>query len=129
MKTTAYGVSTLSQAAAEAAFKHCRYWVNDFVQHLTLMRDLVTDSLNTMKNVTCHSPQGCYVVFPNIKATGKSSTEISNYILQEAKVAVVPGAAQWFGPGAEGYIRICFSTSESILREALGRMKDTMDKL
>jgi hypothetical protein len=36
--------------------------------------------------------------------------------------AVVPGAARWFGPGAVGHLRICFSTSEGVLREGLARV-------
>ena len=93
------------------------------------MRDLVVRSLNEMKHVSCHTPQGCYVVFPNITATGKDSTAIAGHILEQGKVAVVPGAPQWFGPGAEGHIRLCFSTSEEILTEALGRMKKAMELL
>lgn len=129
MNTTAYGVSTVSQVAAEAAYNECWYWVNDFVTHLTRMRDYVVGELNAMKNISCHMPQGCYVVFPEIKATGLKSTELAAYILKEAKVAVVPGAAQWFGPGAEGHIRLCFSTSETILKKAMERMKVAMEKL
>jgi aminotransferase len=129
MQTTAYGVSTLSQIAAEAAYKHCWYWLEEFVAHLHKMRNLVVDSLNDMKGIDCHSPQGCYVVFPNITATGMDSIALTEYILKEAKVAVVPGAAKWFGPGAEGHIRLCFSTSETILQEALGRMSVALNKL
>ena len=44
-------------------------------------------------------------------------------LLNETKVAVVPGLKQWFGDGAEGYIRMSFASSEEILTDALGRVK------
>jgi bifunctional pyridoxal-dependent enzyme with beta-cystathionase and maltose regulon repressor activities len=46
--------------------------------------------------------------------------------LKEAKVLVVPGLKQWFGDGAEGYIRMSFATSEEILTDALLRIKKVM---
>jgi aspartate/methionine/tyrosine aminotransferase len=45
------------------------------------------------------------------------------FLLNEAKVAVVPGLKQWFGEEAEGHIRICFSTSKEILEEAFSRIQ------
>lgn len=129
VRTTAYGVSTLSQIAGQAAYEQCWYWVDDFLQHLTQMRDYAVERLNKMKNISCHTPQGCYLVFPDIRATGMNSTAMAEYLLKEAKVAVVPGAEQWFGPGAEGHIRICFSTSKMILSEALDRIEAALDKL
>lgn len=129
VRTTAYGVSVMSQIAAQAAYEKCWYWVEDFLKHLTKMRDYTVERLNTMKNITCHTPQGCYLAFPDITATNKTSTELANYLMKEAKVAVVAGAAQWFGPGAEGHIRICFSTSHAILEEGLNRIEKALKKI
>jgi aspartate/methionine/tyrosine aminotransferase len=50
-------------------------------------------------------------------------------MLIDAKVAVVPGLPKWFGTAAEGYIRICFSTSEEVLKEAFHRMKPFFQNL
>jgi aspartate/methionine/tyrosine aminotransferase len=129
VRTTAYGVSTLSQIAGQAAYEQCWYWVDDFVHHLTAMRDYTVARLNKMKGISCHVPQGCYLAFPDITGTGMSSTTLTDYLLKEAKVAVVPGAEKWFGPGAEGHIRICFSTSKAILEEALDRIEAALQKL
>jgi len=93
------------------------------------MRDLCFTELNAMKGFNCIAPEGCYVAFTNITGTGRTSREIHQLLLDEAKVAVVPGAKEWFGEGAEGYIRMSFATSEDILKEALGRMKDTINLL
>ena len=51
-----------------------------------------------------------------------SSKEMHSFLLEKAKVAVVPGLKEWFGEGAEGYIRISFATSENILREAFEKI-------
>src|SRR3569833_2443718 len=90
------------------------------------MRDLCVSELNKISGFSCISPQGCYVAFVNIKGTGKTSSEIHELLLKNAKVAVVPGLKQWIGNGAEGYIRISFAISEEILKESLSRMKNTI---
>jgi aspartate/methionine/tyrosine aminotransferase len=128
-QSTIHGVNILSQVAANTALTECEYWLNGFVNHLQKMRDLTVSSLNSMQGITCHVPDACYVAFANIQATGKSSFEIQQYILDEAKVAIVPGLKQWFGEGAEGYVRLCFSTSDEILNEALNRINKALIKL
>jgi aminotransferase len=47
--------------------------------------------------------------------------------MNSAKVAVVPGLKEWFGEGATGYIRVSFATSGEILKEAMARIKKTME--
>ncbi len=127
--TTAGGVSTLSQVAATPAYESCWYWVDAFLDHLTKVRDYCVDRLNKMPGVECKTPQGTYLLFPNIKSFGLSSEEMSLYLLENANVAVVPGAAKWFGPGAEGHIRICFSTSMELMTEAMDRIEVALEKL
>jgi aspartate/methionine/tyrosine aminotransferase len=129
VRTTAFGVSTVSQVAAQAAFEKCWYWVDGFVQHLTLNKNYAVGRLNKMHGISCHNPQGCYLVFPDITSTKRSSTSLTELLLKEGKVAVVPGAAKWFGPGAEGHIRICIATSHNILKEGLDRMEQALLKL
>ncbi len=129
MRTTAYGVTTLSQIAGEAAWKHAWYYVDEFLEHLTEVRDIAYNWLNAIPGVDCRKPYGTYLMFPDISSFGKTSTEMADYLMKEAKVAVVPGAAKWFGPGAEGHIRICFSTSKKILMEGLDRIEQALVKL
>jgi aspartate/methionine/tyrosine aminotransferase len=121
--STVHGANVLSQIAATTALNKCEYWLNDFLKHLTAMKELVVNELNSIPNFRCIAPQGCYVAFTNISDTNKSSQEMQEFLLNRAKVAVVPGLKQWFGDGAEGYIRMSFATSEEILLEALQRMK------
>lgn len=128
-QSTIHGANVLSQIAASAALNDCGYWLSNFLKHLEAMRSLCVEQLNTIKGFNCIAPEGCYVAFVNIKNTGKTSTEIRDLLFNEAKVAVVPGLKQWFGDGAEGYIRLSFATSAEILTDALLRIKNTINLL
>ena len=124
---TVHGVSVLSQVGAIAALNECGYWVEQFVAHTKKMRDILVAEVNSIQGLSCTAPDGCYVAFIDIRKTGKTSNEVYELLLKEAKVAVVPGLEKWFGKEAEGYIRICFSTSETILRESISRIKNCLE--
>ncbi len=124
--STIHGANVLSQVAATTALTKCDYWLSDFLKHLTSMRTLLVNELNTIPGFSCVAPEGCYVAFTNITATNKSSQEIQEFLLKEAKVAVVPGLKKWFGDGADGYIRMSFATSDQILNEAIHRIKSVI---
>ncbi len=72
-------------------------------------------------------PAGAFYAFPNITGTGMSSKDVSNRLLQEAGVAVLPGTA--FGKYGEGFIRLSFATSQANITEALGRMDRFLSKV
>ena len=75
----------------------------------------------------CFEPFGAFYVFPNIQEFGMTSEEFATELLQEEKVAVVPGSA--FGASGEGYIRISYAYSLDDLKEALGRVNHFIEKL
>ena len=91
-----------------------------------MMRNMGMEKINEISNINCYAPQGCYLFFCNITQTRYSSQELSDLLLHKGKVFVVPGLPKWFGDGAEGHIRICFSTSAEILSEGLERIKNTI---
>jgi aminotransferase len=124
--STVHGANVLSQVAATAALTKCQPWLAAFITHLQKMRDLVVKQLNAVPGFKCIAPEGCYVAFADITGTGKNSREIQEILLNSAKVAVVPGLKEWFGEGAEGYIRLSFATSEEILADALSRIKNNL---
>lgn len=126
-QSTVHGCNVAGQIAATAALDECQGWLGLFVGHLQEMRDICVSGLNSIAGISCQPPEGCYVAFANIEQTGKSSSEIHELFMNYGKVAVVPGLPQWFGNGAEGYIRLSFATSASILTEALDRMKNTLN--
>lgn len=68
----------------------------------------------------CFEPFGAFYVFPSIREFGMTSEEFATKLLQEEKVAVVPGSA--FGDCGEGYLRISYAYSIEELKEALGRV-------
>jgi aspartate/methionine/tyrosine aminotransferase len=127
--STIHGANLISQVAACAALDKCGYWLDAFLLHLQSMRNLCVDGLNSVNGFKCIAPEGCYVAFANITGTNRSSSEVRDMLFNDAKVAVVPGLKEWFGGGAEGYIRLSFATSEDILSEALQRISITMNKI
>jgi aminotransferase len=128
-QSTVHGVNTMGQIAASAALKECQPWLDEFLSHLHNMRNLCVGLINDINGFSCIAPEGCYVAFVNIKNTGMSSSEMHSYLLNDAKVAVVPGLKEWFGDEAEGYIRLSFATSEDIIRKAFERISASVSKL
>jgi len=128
-KSTVHGTNILSQVAATAALDECGVWLAGFVAHLQSMRDLCIGELNRIPGISCGLPEGCYVAFANITGTGLSSAQMQELLFNKARVAVVPGLPEWFGPGAAGYIRLSFATSAAILKDALDRISLTIQNL
>ena len=122
-RSTANGAATLSQVGAIAAWERGWTWFEAFRAHLESQRDYAAGRLQAMPGVHIRPPEGCYVLFPSIRGTGRGSEDLAAHLLENHRVAVVPGAARWFGPGAEGHLRICFSTSRKILSEGLDRIE------
>ena len=75
----------------------------------------------------CFEPYGAFYVFPSIKEFGMTSEEFATKLLQEEKVAVVPGTA--FGECGEGFLRISYAYSIEDLKEALGRVERFIQRL
>ena len=84
-------------------------------------RDYLVDNLNLIKGITCLKPDGAIYVFPNIKGTGMSSEVFSDYLLNECGIAVLPGNN--FGDFGEGYIRLSYTISIDLIKEAIEKMK------
>lgn len=119
--STIEGVSTLSQIAGSVALERAKPWYKEFLNHLQHNRDLAFNILNRSEILTPNLPEATFVLFPKIK-NNLTSEEFTRHVLEHGKVAIVPGSERWFGKGAEGHIRICFSTSREILEEGLDRI-------
>jgi aspartate/methionine/tyrosine aminotransferase len=128
-ESTVFGVSVLSQVAVIAALQDGRAWLADFVRHLQDQRDYVVSRLARWPGVTVSQPQGTYVIFPNIRSLDDDAERFCEQLREKARVALVPGAARWFGPGAKGHIRICFATSRGILQKAFDRMDPVVNAI
>ena len=120
---TTFGASVVSQVAAVAAMRDGQQWRDEFLQHLRRLRKIGASRLDALDGFRCPEPEGTYLLFPEIRATGMSATELAGQLETKARVAVVPGEERWFGAGAMGHIRLSFATSEEILDEALTRIE------
>ncbi|WP_106395405.1 pyridoxal phosphate-dependent aminotransferase, partial [Enhygromyxa salina] len=105
-RSTANGAATLSQVAAIAAWEHGWDWAAAFSDHLQAQRDFAVERLRAVPGVEVRPPDACYVLFPSIggteRRTGRSSESIAAELLEGHRVAIVPGAARWFGPSSPG---------------------------
>jgi len=118
-------VPITSQMAAAEALVSGRRSVEQMKREYNRRRQLITTELNSL-GLKCSRPQGAFYIFPSIKNTGLSSMDFSRKLLDEEKVAVVPGTA--FGSCCEGYIRISYASSLDNLKEALSRIKRFLEK-
>ena len=112
-----------------AALNDGREWLAEFVQHLQAQRDYVVNRLAKWPGVTVQPPQGTYVVFPDVRSLSDDSEALCQQLRDQARVALVPGAPRWFGPGASGHLRICFATSRRILQEAFDRLEPVVTQI
>lgn len=111
---------TLSQHAAIVALRECDQEVQKMVDEYNMRRRMLVDGFNRM-GLTCFDPEGAFYIFPCIRSTGMTSEEFCEALLQEEKVAVVPGNA--FGDSGEGFVRVSYAYSLKHLQEALRRME------
>lgn len=119
--------ATFTQYAALEGLQGPQHATQKMVKTFKKRRDYIVQELNGIPGVTCTTPSGAFYVFPNISSFGKSSEFISNYLLNEAGVAVLAGTD--FGKYGEGYIRISFATSMENIQEGVQRIKSALKKL
>lgn len=115
------------QMAGIEALKGPQDSIGKMVEEFRKRREVIVSGLNKLKGVTCKKPRGAFYVFPNITGTGMKSQELSDYMLNKAGVAVLPGTA--FGAYGEGYLRLSFATSVENIKKALDRMSEALEKL
>ena len=123
LKIHQYGIMsspTISQHAAIEALTHCEKEVQKMVSEYNVRRRFVTDGFNRL-GLECFEPEGAFYVFPCIKSTGMTSEEFCQRLIEEQKVAVVPGNA--FGDSGEGFVRVSYAYSLKHLMEALRRIE------
>ena len=120
--STVDGAATVSQIGAAAAYDHALPWLDEFLGHLRARRDQAVHALNAMPGVHVQSPDATYVAFAKVSDPPSTIEDMVDRLRCEHGVAVVPGSPRWFGEGAAGHMRVCFATSEAILRDGLERM-------
>jgi aspartate aminotransferase len=87
-------------------------------------RDIMISGVESIRNMSCVKPEGAFYLFCDISKLKMSSVEVANRLLDEARVATIPG-----GPfGADDFIRLSFATAEDKIKKALSRIKDWVQK-
>lgn len=118
--------------AQEAALEGLRQGLSDGFAEVSVMqreynrrRRFLVQALNGM-GLNCFEPKGAFYVFPSIRSMGMSSEEFCTRLLNEEKIAVVPGNA--FGPSGEGFVRISYAYSLDKIKAALVRIERFVNK-
>lgn len=115
------------QEAGITALEKAEPDVQEMVKEYARRRDYMVSAINSMDGVSCKTPGGAFYVFMNIKSFGMSSADMANYLLEEAKIATVPGSA--FGSQGEGYVRFSYACSYERIVEGMERMRKALAKL
>jgi len=118
--------ASFTQMAGVEALRGSQDSVDTMREEFRRRRAVIVDGLNKIPGFTCRQPHGAFYVFPNIRATGKSSREIADALLTEAGVACLWGTA--FGDWGEGYLRFSFANSVENIQKALERIHGWMEK-
>lgn len=117
---------TNSQFAAVEAMRNCDTEVSKMVEAYNQRRRYLLNAFEQM-GIECFEPFGAFYVFPSIKKFGMTSEEFCTKLLQEEKLAVVPGTA--FGACGEGYVRISYAYSIENLKVGLERIKNFINRI
>ncbi|NNF02364.1 MAG: pyridoxal phosphate-dependent aminotransferase [Bacteroidia bacterium] len=126
--------SGISQRAAKAAVEADLSMIKPMKDAFKKRRDIVIDLLNKIEGVKVNKPNGAFYLFPDVssyfgkRSNGKTienSSELCMYLLNDAKVSLVTGAAF----GDPNCIRISYASSEEQLKEAMKRISISFSKL
>ena len=102
-------------AALTGSQEHLPKWLAEYAQR----RTFAWKKLNSIPGITCVNSKGAFYLFPNISKLGLSSTEFCARLLEQEKVAAVPGIAF----GADDYLRISYATSLANIEKGLDRLE------
>jgi aminotransferase len=120
---TIMSAPTTAQAAGIEALENGDRFVRDMVAEYDRRRKMLVAGLNTL-GLDCFEPKGAFYAFPSIAKSGMDENRFAEALLQEERVAVVPGSA--FGESGAGFVRLSYATAYEKLEEALNRMERFM---
>ncbi len=122
---TIMSAPTTAQYAALEALRNGQSAVEEMRAEYDRRRKLIVNGLNNL-GLTTIEPHGAFYAFPNITASGMDDETFAQKLLEEERVAVVPGSA--FGAGGEGFVRCSYATAYEQIEEALRRMERFMQR-
>ena len=113
--------TAMVQQAGIVALRDGEPYIRELRQHYAARRQQVKTALEALPGVSLPDPQGAFYAFPRI-GTASDSTAFTAALLRETGVALAPGVG--FGRDGEGYIRVCFASTEATVAEALSRLRN-----
>ena len=111
---------TMSQAASLRAITRGESDVESMLRQYDRRRQLIVNGFNRL-GLNCFEPRGAFYAFPNIESSGLDDESFCERLLEEERLALIPGSA--FGPSGAGFARASYATSEDNIREALRRLE------
>jgi aspartate aminotransferase len=126
--------TSIAQRAAVAALVGDQEPTRRMRDEFALRRRVILDRLTAMPGLRCSSPEGAFYVFPNVSALyGKrangapitDSTQFAAYLLEAARIAVVPGVEF----GSDAHVRISYATSMANIERGMERMAEALARL
>ena len=115
------------QVAAIAALTQEGDEVREMVKEYQRRRDYAVQAINAIPGLSCQCPKGAFYIFINCKSLKMKSSDLSAFLLEEAKIALVPGDV--FGPGGEGYLRMSFANSYENVVEGCEHLRQAVEQL
>ncbi|NOX34227.1 MAG: pyridoxal phosphate-dependent aminotransferase [Deltaproteobacteria bacterium] len=115
------GVTAVAQRAALAAITDSQDCVKQMVERYAKRRELMYNGLNNIKGISCIKPESTFYAFPNVSSFGMSSWDFAKYMVNEHKLALLPGSI--FGENGEGFLRLSFATSSRNIETALKKLE------
>lgn len=126
--------TSFAQKGAFEALQGSQAEVSTMVAEYQRRRDLSWKAITSIEGISCYKPQGAFYCFPNVGAylgVGhkgkqiKDTAQLTDYLLDEARVAVVPGVEF----GAEGYLRLSYPIAPEVIKEGIQRIKEALARL
>lgn len=127
LQTTSSCVSSFIQKAGIEAINGDQKEVINMMNEYKKRRDLIVNGLNSIDKISCLNPGGAFYVFPDIRQTGLTSQEFAAQLLESKGVGVCAGDD--FGAAGEGFVRLCYATSQDEIKEGIKRIKEFVDEL
>ncbi len=122
---TIMSAPSIAQLAVAVTLDHVEDDVQQMRTEYDRRRRLIVDGFNEL-GLSCFEPLGAFYAFPNITASGMDDTVFSERLLEEERVAMVPGSA--FGDSGAGFVRASYATAYEKIEEALERLHRFMQR-
>ncbi len=125
--------SSISQYASVEALRGDQNSVSEMKKSFVERRDYMVEAINDIKGISCKKPEGAFYIMMNFTnligktirgKEVKTSMDFSNILLDEAKVAVIPGIAF----GDDKYVRLSYATSMDNIKKGIQRIKELIEE-